>query len=233
MAEDSELRTRVEQALADFALYPIDISVDDGVIYLNGTVESGLEKQKVERAVERVKGVRKVVNNLAIGEVVPVRLNTEGQPMEDADFQELDEFEPEVEPDLEDNIGTTDVMETTSEGEPFFPPTDPVVLPTSREEHGIRVTGGFAPTADDNLTPEAPPEHMPPVYYSDDEIEEAVLEALRRNASTASLVLRVGVRNGIAYVRGKVQSMEDVDQVEQVIAEVPGVLEVREELEIE
>lgn len=232
MDRDRDLRTRVEAALAPFALRPVNVTVDDGVVYLSGTVESGLEKQQVERTVEEVAGVKKVVNNLLIGEVVPMRLDAEGQPIEDPDFVELEEFESEIEPDLEDDIGTTDVMETTSEGEPFFPPTDPVELPVERGRRGIEVIGGFAPTADDNLGPDEPPGHLPPVYFSDDEVADAVRSALRRNSFTSNLVLRVGVRNGIAYVRGQVQSIEDVEQVEQVVAEVPGVLEVREELEI-
>lgn len=232
MAQDVELRRRVEAALAPFAERPIDVTVDDGVVYLKGTVRSGLEMQEVERMVEQVKGVRKVVNDLLLGEVVPMRLNIEGQPMEDPDFQELEGAEPEVEPDLKDNIGTTDVMESTSENETFFAPTDPVVLPTTREEEGIEVIGGFAPTADDNLMTDEPPEHLPVAYYSDDDIADNVRRALQRNSSTASLVLAVGVRDGIAYIRGKVQSLDDVEQVEAVVADVPGVLEVKEELEI-
>lgn len=230
MPRDRDLLLRVEAVLAPLAYRPINVSVDDGIVYLDGTVRSGNEKAEAERMVERVRGVRKVVNKLNIGETVPMRLNVEGEPIQDPDFQKLESAEPVIEPDLEDDIGSSDVMESGSENEPFFPPTDPVVLPTDREEEGIVVIGGFAPTADDNVS--EPQDHPPAVYHTDDEIADDVRQALRRNAGTASLVLSVGVRDGVVYLRGKVQSIEDVEQAEAVAGEVPGVLEVREELEI-
>ncbi|MCL5960986.1 MAG: BON domain-containing protein [Chloroflexi bacterium] len=231
MPLDRDLLERVQAALAPLAFRPIDVTVDDdGVVYLAGTVRSGREKAEAQRLVEQVRGVPKVVNNLLIAETVPMRLNVEGQPLEDPDLQEVEEAEAVIEPDLKDNIGTTDVMESDSENEPFFPPTDPVVLPTDREEGGFTVIGGFAPTSDDNVSDA--PDHPPEVYHTDDEIADDVRRALRRNAGTASLILLVGVRNGIVYLRGKVQSLEDVDQAEAVAGDVPGVLDVREELEI-
>lgn len=225
---DEELRIAVEEALAPLAYRPIDVALDDGVVYLNGTVRTGEERELAIRLVEHVKGVRKVVSNLMIGEVGVVELERGGQPYEEATLEEV-ELEEGVEPDFAGSVGTTDVMESAAETEPYFPPTDPVVFPVEREEEGIEVLGGFAPSSVDE--PSEPPDHPPKIYHSDDELAEDVRLALLRDASTASLNIRVYVRNGIVYLRGRVQSIEDVDQAEAVAASVPGVIEVREELE--
>lgn len=231
--DQEELRIRVESALASLAYLPIDVTVDDNIVYLSGTVRSGEEKELAARLARQVKGVRSVVDKLTIGEVAPVNLEREGEPYRDAGLQEvnLDQVGTgeDVEPDFVDSIGTTDVMESTSENEPFFPPTDPVVVPTAREKEGIKVIGGFAPTADDNLS--EPLGHPPKIYQTDDELAEDVQLALLRDASTSNLDIRVLVRNGIVYLRGRVQSLEDVEQAEAVASSVPGVVEVREELE--
>ncbi len=230
MADDRELLVKIQAVLAPLAVRPIDLTVDGGIVYLDGTVRTGLEKAEVERLVDRVSGVKKVVNNLVIAETVPMRLGVEGQAIQDPTFEEVEDAEPSIEPDLQDDVGPTDVMESGSESEPFFPPTDPVVLPTTRERQGIEVIGGFAPTSEDDVS--EPLDHPPAVFHSDDEIAEDVRSALRRNASTTNLVIAVGVRRGIAYLRGQVQSLEDIEEAEAVVASVPGVLDVREELEV-
>ena len=226
--DQDELRNGVEAALAPLAYRPIDVTVDNNIVYLSGTVRSGEEKELATRLAERVKGVRKVVNRLAIGEVAEVDLHKEGEAFREVELEEVD-VGAGVEPDFVESIGTTDVMESTSENEPFFPPTDPVVIPVEREKEGIEVLGGFAPTSDDNLSDL--PNHPPRIYESDDELAEDVRLALLRDAGTSSLRISVLVRNGVVYLRGQVQSIEDVDQAEAVASSVPGVVEVREELE--
>lgn len=226
--DQEDLRIKVEAALAPLAYRPIDVTVDNDIVYLSGTVRSGEERELAVKLVEQVEGVRKVVSNLAIGEVARLDLGKEGQPYEETELEEV-EVGPGIEPDFSEAIGTTDVMESTSESEPFFPPTDPVVIPVEREEEGIEVLGGFAPTSNDAGS--EPSGHPPQIYHSDDELAEDVRLALLRDASTSSLNIRVLVRNGIVYLRGRVQSVEDVDQAEAVAAGVPGVVEVREELE--
>ncbi len=228
MAQDEELRQSVEAALAPLVFLPIDVTVDDGIVYLNGTVRSGEEAEQAIKFAEEVEGVKKVVNRLAISEVTALDLEAEGEPFEEESLEIL-EVGSSFDPDFSDAIGTTDVMQSTSENEVFFPPTDPVVYPVQREKEGIEVLGGFAPTSEDEVS--EPVDHPPKVYHSDDEMAEDVRLALLRDASTASLNIRVIVRNRIAYLRGRVQSIEDVDQAEAVASQVPGIVEVREELE--
>jgi osmotically-inducible protein OsmY len=40
------------------------------------------------------------------------------------------------------------------------------------------------------------------------------------------------VRNGVAHLHGTVDGPEDADNAEEVASRVPGVIEVREELEV-
>ncbi|MBI2953295.1 MAG: BON domain-containing protein [Chloroflexi bacterium] len=230
MVKDNEqTRIKVEAALAPLAYRPIDVTVDDdGIVYLNGTVRSGEERELAIRLAGGVEGVQKVSSNLEIAEVGSMDLERSGDSFQESDEEEVD-LGSSVEPDFTEALGTTDVMESSSEAEPFFPPTDPVVFPIRREEGGIEVVGGFAPTSEDDVS--EPRDYPPKVYQTDDELAGNVRRALARDASTASLDIRVLVYNGIVHLRGRVQSIEDAEQAESVAAEVPGVVEVREELE--
>lgn len=69
MYSDSELRSEIERALdwePSVDSRRIGASVDDGIVTLAGEVRSYYEKWKAERTVERVKGVRGVVNRLEV-----------------------------------------------------------------------------------------------------------------------------------------------------------------------
>jgi osmotically-inducible protein OsmY len=66
---DDELRREVEQALAwepSIDERTIGVAVLDGIVTLAGEARSYAEKWRAERTVERVKGVRAVVNNIQV-----------------------------------------------------------------------------------------------------------------------------------------------------------------------
>jgi hypothetical protein len=129
--------------------------------------------------------------------------------------------------------GTTDVMEVVENGETFFAPTDPVVQPVTPTEdnpEGMDILGGFAGTALD--TPREQTRDPERIRYNDDEIAENVITALRNDAYTTDLDVDVEVVDGIVYLRGRVNSIEDVEQAEEVAGSVEGVVDVEEELEI-
>jgi hyperosmotically inducible protein len=44
----------------------IDVDTNNGIVYLNGTVETPQQKTRAEQLASQVKGVKKVVNNLQI-----------------------------------------------------------------------------------------------------------------------------------------------------------------------
>jgi hyperosmotically inducible protein len=46
----------------------IDVDTNNGIVYLNGTVDSPQQKTKAEELASQVKGVKKVVNNLQIAQ---------------------------------------------------------------------------------------------------------------------------------------------------------------------
>jgi osmotically-inducible protein OsmY len=46
----------------------IDVNTNNGIVYLNGTVDSPQQKAKAEEIARDVKGVKKVVNNLQVAQ---------------------------------------------------------------------------------------------------------------------------------------------------------------------
>jgi hypothetical protein len=132
------------------------------------------------------------------------------------------------EPDFMDSPGTSDVIESVEEAEPYFPPTDPP-LNTSPLANA-RVRGGFASTS---LEEPDEPEDVPlRVKGGDDAIAARVRYALRTDAYTADLNIHVEVEDGTVRLYGKVRSLDDVEQAEQVAGSVEGVEDVEEDLEI-
>ena len=146
------------------------------------------------------------------------------------DVMELDEswrVESE-EPDFMSSPGTVDIIEAVEEGEPYFPPTDPPL--TTRPLTNAAVTGGFATGAEEE--PEVEEEEPLRLRGGDDEIAARVIRALRLDAYTSDLNIHVEVEDAVVYLTGKVRSLEDVEQAEQVAGSVEGVEDVEEELEI-
>jgi DNA-binding response OmpR family regulator len=68
--EDARISTAVQTTLtSDKAsnFTRIDVDTTNGVVYLNGTVQSAEQKARAEQLAGRVDGVKKVVNNLQVG----------------------------------------------------------------------------------------------------------------------------------------------------------------------
>jgi hypothetical protein len=132
------------------------------------------------------------------------------------------------EPDFMDDPGTSDIIESVEEAEPYFPPTDPPLR--TRDLDNAEVSGGFATTSLEE--PDEPRDVPLRVEGGDDEIAARVLYTLRADAYTSDLNIHVEVRDGTAYLTGKVRSLEDVEQAEQIAGSVEGVEDVEEDLEI-
>ncbi|MBI3980236.1 MAG: BON domain-containing protein [Chloroflexi bacterium] len=228
--EDNDLQIRIEEALAP-VLAAVTVTVEHGVATLQGVVPSAREKARIERLVRRVPGLRGVESYLDVdfgAEEYPRAGEILG-PATDYTLIEGPSHPEGMEPDFADDIGTTDVMRAVSEAEPYFPPTDPVVEPTTSYE-GIQVLGGFAATSAD--TPSEPADHPAALQLSDDEIAEDVRLALRQDAGTTDLLVDVRVRRGVAVLRGTVNSLEDTELAMAVASRVPGVRDVVDELSI-
>ncbi|MEO5952536.1 MAG: BON domain-containing protein [Chloroflexia bacterium] len=132
------------------------------------------------------------------------------------------------EPDFMDDPGTSDIIEAIEEGEPYVPPIDPPLTTRPLSNAGVR--GGFSIGSDEELddTEDEPLR----VRSGDEDITDRVIRALRLDAYTTDLNIDVEVADGVAYLTGKVRSLEEVERAEEVAGSVPGVEEVEEDLEI-
>jgi osmotically-inducible protein OsmY len=65
---------------------------------------------------------------------------------------------------------------------------------------------------------------------SDEALEDLVHRALRLDASTAHLHLKVGVLQGVARLQGLIEDESDAENALAVAGDVPGVVEVVDEL---
>jgi len=211
---DERIRREVLRIARDLGEDSVACTVEEGHVNLEGSVSSDEQSYQLEAAVRSLPGVRAVSNDLMVeGFAAAVANDMEGV---------------DLTPDFTSETGTDDFMEAVSEAEPYIPPTDPVVK-SDRSTDGIEILGGFAETADED----AALVNLPGAPRGDDEIREAVLSALHRDASTTDLNIDVEVEQGVVYLRGTVATLEDADMAESVAARVPGVEEVQEELEVE
>ena len=70
-AEDSWITTKIKsQYTADPEINPfnIDVTTQEGTVYLTGRVKEKSDKEEAERLARGVEGVKKVVNNIKVGE---------------------------------------------------------------------------------------------------------------------------------------------------------------------
>ncbi len=230
--EDAEIRARVYEVLAIYDSIEVFADVKDGVVHLFGEVNTGEQRSEIAEAVRQIDGVRAVNDELTIEFVPPAGALLVYHPEVPAELEELgsDISLSGTEYDFNDPVGTTDAMESSAEAEPFFPPTDLVLAPAPETAEGYEVVGGFAGTSMDELSEGELP--VSGVARGDEEIADDVRRELREDASTADLRVRVVVRDGVVYLRGRVSSLEDAVAAEEVASRVPGVVEVREELAI-
>ena len=227
---------RIHDTLAEAGIH-VAVEVQDGTIYLSGEVDSDENRQAVLDVAHAVAGPHGLRVDDAI-EVIPSAPDRAYPSVDQGDrgafgYLNVDRDNDGVldsgfedEPDFAGDIGTTDSMEAAEEAIPYFPPTDPVVRPSTDEEQLDII--GFGGTAMDDEVGGASYDDRP-----DDDITQHVLRELREDALTTDLSVEVVTRNGVVHLRGTVRTLEDAENAEAVVARVPGVKEVREELVIE
>ncbi len=232
--DDRILTERLLAALSPLELAAMHAEVRDGIAYFSGSVASDLDRARARQAARSVPGITDVIDDTKVDPDATVAM-PEGAPIDPVGNADYDvpgsSTYSGTEDELNGDVGTTDPGEASDGAEPYYPPTDPVVRPVPRSEGDIQVTGGFsAGSLDSPMDSEPGP---PQLEGGDDEIAREVRLALQEDAGTADLRIRVAVRDGIVYLRGTVGSLDDVEQAEAVAGQVPGVVEVQEELEIE
>lgn len=229
-----DLAERVVVALSPVQIYGLSALADGkGVVTIVGAVRTERDYERAEIAAADVPGVTRVVNHLVVDTLAgstPVdRTIVEPEIAAEIELNHL-HFASGTEIDFNGNAGTTDTAESAAEDVPFFAPTDPPVVRAPRDDEGFQVAGGFSETSMDSpIELEQLPSHL---LSGDDEIARLVRMALREDAGTTDLPIAVHVRRGIVYLRGVVQSLAEVELAEGVASRVPGVDEVREELEV-
>lgn len=229
---DEEVERRVFEALAPHDTRELVVEVKGGVVRLSGLIGSEQSRREITEAIAATEGVKQVRNELRVETAL-----AEGSP-----------GEPPAEITLggdtgggegagwglgvgfNEPLGTTDVTRAAEEAEPFVPPTDPVIRPAPSAEEGVEVVGGFSGTSMDPGDEEV--DHRTDVERGDEAIADDIRRELREDSLTADLEVHVFVRRGVVHLRGSVASLDDAEAVEEVASRVPGVVEVKEQLEV-
>jgi len=122
-------------------------------------------------------------------------------------------------------------LEAQQQGLVYIPPDDPPVIP-SNDPEGIEIAAGFGKAIEEEDDPRE--ENLPDrVINNDSDLEEKIRVALRKNSETAHLTnVIVTVEDGIVYLAGQVETLDDVDLVVTVVGDLEGVVDVEEELEV-
>jgi osmotically-inducible protein OsmY len=141
------------------------------------------------------------------------------------DRQDVDDIpDSEIEVGPFDQPVETDPTQAVEEAEPYFPPTDPVVRVDRKGE--TQIAGGFGTGEGPKMDAHAATLDVP----SDEALEDLVHRALRLDASTTHLELKVGARQGVVRLQGIVEDEADAENALAVAGDVPGIIEVIDEL---
>lgn len=239
---DRQLQEQIAMLL-DQAGINVGVDVENGVARLSGLVTSTEMHQAaidLARMVDGIRGIDDEIEELVISPDSAFEAPDRDEGFGYADRMSLEDDISDTEPDFTGDVGAdaNDFQRAIEEGEPYFPPTDPVVRP-STDRQDLRIVGGFQATSMDELATEADAEPDDEtdeitqfVARDDDDIRIDVLRELREDALTTDLRLEVNVINGIVFLKGTVQSVEDAENAEAVAGRVPGVVEVRDMTEV-
>lgn len=240
-ASDEELTRRVAELFRE-AAFPIDVEVHAGVARLTGLVTSPEIHQAAIDLARFVEGIVDVDDQLDY-EVISPDTAFEA-PDVDREYGFADEWAlkddlSDTEPDFVGQVDADEYQRAVEEGEPYFPPTDRVLRPSTSPEE-LQVVGGFQDTSMDEVatTEDEGPGQQPGEtdlyrHRDDEDIRDDVLRELSEDSLTTDLTLRVNVVNGVVFLHGAVPSIDDAENAEAVAGGVPGVVEVRDLTEVE
>jgi BON domain len=207
------------------------VELNGNTLVVAGEVESEGDH---EAALELVRGFARehdlgVDDDIDVVEEIPQTTYgffQEGGELDEADTREVAQREGVDLADVQRRLGTSDSEIAAEEAIPYYPPTDPVVEPSGAREE-LEIVGGYGSTSFDRGE-----EGGPDVTYGDEEITSMVRRELREDAATTDFDIEVETRSGVVFLRGTVETLDDAENVEAVAARVPGVVDVREELEV-
>jgi len=162
------------------------------------------------------------------------------EPTEEVSLEELEEIEAELRRDLESEQiydtqhtdgSTTNPEQAEEQGLVYIPPDDPPVIP-SDDLQGVEIAAGFD-EAIEGHDPRA--EELPAqLWGNDEELEELVMAALKRNSETTTMTdVRVAAQDGVVHLYGVVASDEEAAIVDQLVRDLDEVGEVINHLDTE
>lgn len=229
----------IERQLAEQADLHVIVSEEDGHLTLNGMVTTDEEREAALDLIADLAPDMPVEDNLEVTGTMP---GTVG----DLDLSEMetDEF-PGASPGLQEESleagdfadqatiddgawtasGPTSAIDDdiVSEGDNVYtPPIDPVGT-------NWQVIGGLQSSSMESVEVERSSDGT----LGDEAVAEAVRRELLEDSATTGLEVSVDVRRGVVHLHGRVPYLEDADSAEEVASRVPGVVEVREELEVD
>jgi hypothetical protein len=119
-------------------------------------------------------------------------------------------------------------LKAQQQGLVYVPPDDPPILP-SDDPQGIEIAAGFAK---ESQFEDPRGEYVPERLAGGDWDLQARIEAVLHKSSMTNQMtdVRVQVEDGVAYLSGKVETLDDIDVVCSVVQQIEGVVDVEEEL---
>lgn len=204
---DNDIQADIEAHLRSAGL-PLAVSVEDGVVTLEGIVVSEEERQAALDLLDYVPDISRVVDSLQV---------------RDLELGSPDALSMSASSVDEDQEGTaTEPMVAAAEGLPYFPPTDPPIEPGGPED--AEVASGFATTSREDTTPSTGEQP------GDSEIADTIIRELSEDAATSHLDVYVSVVNGVAILTGQVQDIQESNAAAAVAGRVTGVKQVVDRL---
>jgi osmotically-inducible protein OsmY len=216
MRSDSELRADVAAELnwdASIRNEDIAVAVKEGAVVLAGTVDSYAQWYAAERAAERVKGVRAIVNDLKV--LIPSELERSDPDIAHAALNAL-KWDVEVPDHLITLKVTNGWITLQGEVERQFQ--------RAAAERVVRSLTGVRGVSNSISVRPAP---------TPADVKQHIRDMLKRQAEFDADNLIVELVDHRATLRGKVQSFAEKRDAERAAWQTPGVTEVKNELTIE
>ena len=130
--------------------------------------------------------------------------------------------------DIPDGEITSDPLIASEEGEVYHPPVDPPVVGVE-DDGDPRIAAGFGPEAG---TDPFDLDHQRTLEPDEDEMTQRVHDALLADSLGSIYVdrLRIETVASVAFIEGVVDDLDVMDHILGVVAQVPGISEVRDRL---
>jgi DnaK suppressor protein len=237
---DTDIQRDVSETIGGVGL-PIVVTVNAGVVTLEGIVLSEEEREAALDLVHYVPGVAEVVDSLEVIDMEDDQPNVLfGMPTRPDEWDATPEqFEgrsipPEhvttYDAGRTDDDWTTDERVAVEEGATYVPPMDPPIDLTG-DPDGIEVAAGFQSSSmDDDAEMEIPSEEGDRIDVHDSEIVDNVVRELNEDSATTHLNIHVSSIRGTVFLTGYVSDPNDGDEAAAVAERVPGVRRVLERL---